>query len=837
MGEIIPRILLAGLSSGSGKTLITCGLLMALKNRGLEVRSFKCGPDYIDPMFHSRVLGIKSRNLDSYFAGRDGVLELFSRTGAKGDISVIEGVMGYYDGLAGKSVEGSTYEIASTLKAPVILIVNGKGLSVSMAALIKGMLDFRKDNQIKGIILNQVSPKYYDNIKDLIEKEVPVKVLGYVPFLLNGGFESRHLGLVKPDEVKELYEKIKEVSRVLEKNLDIDRLIAIAKEAEALDTVKENRAPKGSFSQKEKAGQSTQTGVNVKLKFPDPDLHVCQSTQTGVNLRIGVAKDGAFDFYYEENLALLEEAGAKLVYFSPLNDHELPKDISGLLLGGGYPELYGKALSENHSMLQSIKESIEGGMPCLAECGGFMYLHEELEDKDGACFSLCGVIKGKTYPAGRLKRFGYTELEFLKGTVLGEKGLRARGHEFHYWESDTPGNLCLMRKPLRDETYRAMVQKGRVIGGFPHLYYYSCPQIPENFVKTCCQYKAQREASLRWDAIAKPIGSLGRLEGLITKLAFIKGRAFDLKPRKKALVIMCADHGVVEEGVTQTDSSVTRIVSENFAEGKSCVNYMARIADTDVFTIDIGMNTSRYPEKRLVKGRVVDRKVRKGSGNIKTGPAMTKEECRKALQTGIEIAGQLKKEGYDLIATGEMGIGNTTPSSALTAVLLKLSPEIVTGRGAGLSDEGLKKKQEVIRASISRFHKELLGEVIDPADVLLHLGGFDIAGMAGLFLGGVIHQIPVIIDGAISGAAALMAQSMDSRVRDYAIASHISKEAIGERILEALGLEAMVHCNMCLGEGSGAISVIPLLSMAAEVYENMSTFQDNGIGQYEKFTE
>lgn len=816
MAEIIPRILLAGLSSGSGKTLITCGLLMALKNRGFEVRSFKCGPDYIDPMFHSRVLGIKSRNLDSYFAGRDGVLELFSRTGAKGDISVIEGVMGYYDGLAGKSVEGSTYEIASTLKAPVILIVNGKGLSVSMAALIKGMLDFRKDNQIKGIILNQVSPKYYDNIKELIEKEVPVKVLGYVPFLLDGGFESRHLGLVKPDEVKELYGKVEKVSHVLEETLDIDRIIALAKEAKALDVMKEGRALQGSLRQKEEAEQSPQAGAGV---------------------RIGVAKDGAFDFYYEENLALLEKAGAKLVYFSPLNDHELPKDISGILLGGGYPELYGKALSENRSMLGSIKENIEGGMPCLAECGGFMYLHEELEDKEGECFSLCGVIKGKTYPAGHLKRFGYTQLEFLEGTILGEKGIRARGHEFHYWESDNPGNLCLMKKPLRDAAYRAMVQKYHLIGGFPHLYYYSCPQIPENFVKTCCQYKAQREASLRWDAIAKPIGSLGRLEGLITKLAFIKGRAFDLKPRKKALVIMCADHGVVEEGVTQTDSSVTRIVSENFAEGKSCVNYMAGIAGADVFTIDIGMNTSRYPEKGLVKGRVVDRKIRKGSGNIKTGPAMTKEECRKALQTGIEIAGQLKKEGYDLIATGEMGIGNTTPSSALTAVLLKLSPEMATGRGAGLSDEGLKKKQEVIRASISRFHEEFLEGVKDPADVLMHLGGFDIAGMAGLFLGGVIHQIPIIIDGAISGAAALMAQSMDSRVRDYAIASHISKEAIGERILEALGLEAMVHCNMCLGEGSGAISLIPLLSMAAEVYENMSTFQDNGIGQYEKFTE
>lgn len=827
MGKKMPRVVIAGLSSGSGKTLISCGLIKAFYNRGLKVRGFKCGPDYIDPMFLSRVLGVKSRNLDTYFAGREGVRELFGRTAGKADISVIEGVMGYYDGLAGKSAEGSTYDIAAALKAPVILVVNPKGSSVSMAAMVKGMVNFREDSRIEGIIFNQISQSCYEAMKELTEKETAVKVLGFVPKLSEWGFESRHLGLVKPDEVKELNEKVEQIAGVMEQTVDLDQILEAAEQAPLI-------ALKRDKDRIENIQELTKIGKNRENQ--DKGQHKITQTH-GKKVKIAVARDKAFDFYYEENLELLMEAGGELVYFSPLEDTKLPEGVSGLILGGGYPELYAKELSDNKSMRKSIKESLNDGMPCLAECGGFMYLHDELETSEGKTFPLCGVIKGRTEPGGGLKRFGYIELEALKGSVLGNRGTRIKGHEFHYWESDNSGNGMWAKKPLGNRAWQAVTLTSRLGAGFPHLYYPDNPEIPCHFIKTANQYEASKEAERRWDSIAKPIKSLGRLEDFITKLAFIKGRAEGLALHKKALVIMCADHGVVEEGVTQTDSSVTRIVSENFAKGASCVNYMAETAGVDVYTIDIGMDTEPYPETKLVTGQVINRKIRRGSRNIKLMPAMTEEELRKALEIGIETAGALKEAGYDLIATGEMGIGNTTPSSALTAELLKLPSGKVTGRGAGLSDGGLEKKQMVVEESLNRLHNEYGNAPIPPIKVLAQLGGFDIAGMAGLFLGGVIHGIPIIIDGAISGAAALAAACLDSRVLDYAIASHAPKETMGNLILEALGLKTVLCCDMCLGEGSGAIGAVPLFTMAAAVYKNMSTFTDNGISQYEKYTQ
>ena len=379
----IPRILLAAGASGSGKTLITCGLLQALVNRGLKVASFKCGPDYIDPMFHSRVIGTRSRNLDTFFTDGDRTRYLLAKNASDCEIAVMEGVMGYYDGVGGITSRASAYDLASTTDTPAILIVNSRGMSVSLAAYVKGFLEYKKDSHICGVIFNQMSPMLYPRMKKLLEEELSVKVLGYVPKVEDCVIESRHLGLVLPEEIPELKSRLQKLSEVLEKTLDIDGILELAGEA-------------------------------PELAAPETEMLIQKDTAFGYRteekVRIGVADDEAFCFFYADNLNLLEQMGAELVRFSPIHDRELPEDLDGLLLSGGYPELNGEALEENQEMCTRIREAIRDGMPCLAECGGFMYLHQEMEDMEGKQRRVCGVIPGRAYRTPKLNRFGYITL-------------------------------------------------------------------------------------------------------------------------------------------------------------------------------------------------------------------------------------------------------------------------------------------------------------------------------------------------------------------------------------------------------------------------------------------
>lgn len=361
-------------------------------------------------------------------------------------------------------------------------------------------------------------------------------------------------------------------------------------------------------------------------------------------------------------------------------------------------------------------------------------------------------------------------------------------------------------------------------------------------------------ARKRWNSVAKPIGSLGILEEDIIKIAGITGKAFGISLQKSALVVMCADHGVVEEGVTQTGQEVTRIVAENFTRGQTSVTIMCRVAGTDVFPVDIGMIGEYSMEKEVRPFALLDRKIAAGSKNIVKEAAMDEDQCLGALLCGMDLAMELKRQGYEILATGEMGIGNTTPSSALASVLTGLSPEAVTGRGAGLSDEGLAKKQRAVRTAVTRFYENHPGFVIaehtrqgisdiwsapfDEASagavisLLSQLGGFDIAGITGLFLGGAVCRLPVVIDGFISSVAALLAVRICETARDFILASHVSSEPAGKMIMEALDLHAPLDCGMHLGEGSGAVAFLPLLHMGADVYEKMSTFEDIQVETY-----
>lgn len=462
------RIMIAAAGSGSGKTTITCALLQALKNRGKQPLSFKSGPDYIDPMFHTEILGIPSRNLDLFFMEPNMVRYLLDKHGTQGDLAVIEGVMGYYDGLAGTSVTASSYDLARETATPVLLVVDCKGMSVSVAAVIKGFLSFREDHFIAGVVLNRMSPVLYEDSKKLIEAELRVPVLGYLPVLKGCSLESRHLGLVTAKEVSNLKEMMSRLADQAEETLDLDGIVALAEAAPLL-----------SFSSPFPLVRSANEQDIQTEGRTDEQEH---RTEYGA-VRVAVAMDRAFCFYYQDNLDLLVELGAEIVPFSPLSDENLPEDIHGLLLGGGYPELYLDQLAKNQGLRHEIKEAIADGLPCLAECGGFMYLQQWIKDEEGRPYPMVGAVEGECYPTKKLGRFGYVILKAYGENLLGEVGTEIKGHEFHYWDSTNRGNDYHAEKPLRKTTWDCIVTRGNLWAGYPHVHFYSNPQTAISFIQ------------------------------------------------------------------------------------------------------------------------------------------------------------------------------------------------------------------------------------------------------------------------------------------------------------------------------------------------------------------
>lgn len=460
-----PRIMLAAPSSGSGKTMLTCGLLRLLCRKGKRPAAFKCGPDYIDPMFHRKVLGVDSGNLDTYFAGREGVKNSFLHYSQSSDIGVIEGVMGYYDGIGGVTWQASAYDVAKAIESPVILVVDSKGMSLSLIPLIKGFIEYEKDSRIAGVILNRMNPMVYQRVAPLLEKQLGIMALGYVPVLKDVSIESRHLGLVLPDELSDIQERIDRLAQELEKTLDWERIIALAEGAPDLEESSDLENP-------------SDLGETLAREETSP-----------APIRVGIAMDGAFCFYYRDNLDLLRSLGVELVPFCPTSDKSLPEGIHGLLLGGGYPELYAEQLSSNTSMLRAIRETLAAGMPTLAECGGFLYLHESLEDEEGRAWPMAGVIPAKGYRTNRLGRFGYIEVQALKDTNYCDKGQRIKAHEFHYWDSTLCGQDFHAEKPSGGKGWDCIHGQGNLMAGFPHLYYPSCPGFAERFVRLCRRWQ------------------------------------------------------------------------------------------------------------------------------------------------------------------------------------------------------------------------------------------------------------------------------------------------------------------------------------------------------------
>ena len=435
---VFPRIMLAAPKSGSGKTLLTCGLLEVLRRRGLNPIACKCGPDYIDPMFHRYVLGIPGRNLDSFFLPAEGVREVLvdAVREEQAGIAVLEGVMGYYDGLGGTETSASSWEIAEITDTPAILVLDCKGASLSAAAIASGFLHFREKSHIAGVILNRVSSMYYERLAAAVEEASGLPVLGYLPESEEYHMESRHLGLFLPGEIDRLRERIGRLADQMEKSIAVDRVLEVAG---MLPLRIENK-------EKEKAENESMEAESI-AKFP-----ACQEQKVTSRVRIGVARDEAFCFYYQENFRLLEQMGAELVYFSPLRDKKIPDRVDGLLFGGGYPENYARELAKNAAMRESIRRSIAAGMPFLAECGGFLYLHRTLEGSDGKHWEMAGVYPFDAYRTNRLRRFGYVRL-------LTSSGQEIHGHEFHYWESEDPGTDWEAVKPTGNRSWRCIHEK------------------------------------------------------------------------------------------------------------------------------------------------------------------------------------------------------------------------------------------------------------------------------------------------------------------------------------------------------------------------------------------
>ncbi len=445
-----PRIVIGGERSGVGKSTITVGILLALKERGLDPQPFKTGPDFLDPMHHSALLDRISRNLDTWMFPR-AVPELFAHASEGAGISVIEGVMGLYDGFDGRSEEGSTAHLSKVLKAPVVLVLDASSSARSVGAVSLGFKEYDRDVDLPAVIFNNVAgQRHLEMLQDSLRG---IECLGGIPSQARARLESRHLGLVPLGEETE-WERYEHIRWLVEDNVDMGRLIEIARSAPPLDV-------------------------------PIDDV-----PKTSSRVRIGVARDGAFNFYYEDNFQYLRRAGAELIFFSPLHD-DVP-EVDGLYIGGGYPEMHASTLEGNAPLRRKIATLSEDGMPIYAEGGGLMYLCRRLHDQEGRAHDMVGIFDAEVEMTSRLQALGYLEAEAVRDTILLPRGSTLRGHAFHYSRIiDPPKDGYAYRlgrgKGIRD-SLDGMVSNN-TLASYAHLHFGYCPEWAENLVAACMRYR------------------------------------------------------------------------------------------------------------------------------------------------------------------------------------------------------------------------------------------------------------------------------------------------------------------------------------------------------------
>ncbi len=450
-----PRFLLGGPSSGCGKTTVCCAILQALVNRGMKPMACKSGPDYIDPMFHSTVIGAKSSNLDLFLFSQETARGLLKKNAEGCDITVIEGAMGYYDGIGFGSM-ASAWDLARTTQTPAVLVLDARGMAVSAAAEAGGFLRFKADSKIAGVIFNQLSPALYPSMARAVREATGLPAFGYLPKLPECTVESRHLGLKTAGEIRDIREKMRRLAEAAEASIDLDGLLSLA---------------------------ATAPELTDQLPSYEP--------VTATRPVVAVAKDSAFCFYYRDSLDLLEEMGVKLISFSPLSDSALPEHCAGLYLGGGYPELYAKALSENVGLRGELQRRISGGLPTIAECGGFLYLVKSLEDEAGRAWPMVGLFEGRAHPTNRLQRFGYASMRAKKESLILAAGDSVPVHEFHYWDCPESGTDFYTQKPQSARGWDNAYGTDTLYAGFPHFHFRSNPECARRFAAACAKYQEE----------------------------------------------------------------------------------------------------------------------------------------------------------------------------------------------------------------------------------------------------------------------------------------------------------------------------------------------------------
>jgi len=457
-----PRLVIAGTNSGVGKTTLVLGLILALKKQGLRVQPFKAGPDYIDPSYHTYVSGRHCRNLDTWMLGQDAVLELFQRSGRDCDISLIEGVMGLYDGI-GNQDKGSSAHLAKMLRSPVILVLDSRSLSRSAAAIVLGYKKFDPAVDLRGVILNNIaSSTHYQSIKSAIQKHTGLPVLGYLPKDKSLVLGQRHLGLVPAQEKKPQDVFLEKTLKLVEATIDLKALLAIARSA-------------------------------VDLPDFKPRLFTSEVKQNRINLAI--AQDAAFNFYYQDNLDLLNHYGANLIKFSPIKDRQLPKDIHGIYIGGGFPELFAQELARNTALKQEIFQRAKSGMPIYAECAGLMYLMKKLIDFKEKSFPMTGIFDAWVQMGKRLAGLGYVNIEVRRDNILSVKAGKTRAHLFHWsYIKGLPRrtNFAYKLKKKNRQPIMDGLLKWNVLASYAHLHFAASPKLAKNFIHHCQNYAKKK---------------------------------------------------------------------------------------------------------------------------------------------------------------------------------------------------------------------------------------------------------------------------------------------------------------------------------------------------------
>lgn len=810
----LPRIVVAAPGSGHGKTTVATGLMAALTGRGLTVSGHKVGPDYIDPGYHALATGRPGRNLDPFLVGAQRIVPLLLHGAAGADVAVIEGVMGLFDGRLGTAGEASTAHVAGLTSSPVIVVVDISHASRTHAAVVAGLAAFDPSVRIAGVILNKArTTRHADEVTEALSR-TGIPVLGVLSRDTGVETPSRHLGLVPAAERAESAATLESLTRLITEHVDLDAVLRIAGAAPHLDG-----APW------------------------DPAAEV--SPASTARPVVAMAGGRAFTFRYAETEELLRAAGCAVVEFDPLTDRTLPADTSAIYLGGGFPEVHVGELAGNTALIGQLRAAIEAGVPTVAECAGLTYLCRTLDD-----VPVIGVVDAAAAMTPRLT-LGYRTATAPADNLLAAAGDTVTGHEFHRTRTtldpdqtggtawQLPGGADGVAGPALHAAYLHVHWAGhpRLAQRFAdaaHAYGRSAPPPPRPVstargmpdeldapvAPPCPDTAAQ--AAARLAALATPPGALGRLGRLGVWLAATQRRVPPREPADARLVIFAGDHGVARHGVSAFPSSITAATVRAALNGQLGTNALAAAHGVTVRVLDLGVDDDFADLPAPVRAALQRYKVRRSSGAIHLEDALSGGEVRTALAAGAEVARHEIATGADLLISGDLGIGNTTPAAALVAAALGLPAGDVVGRGSGVDDAGLRHKTAVIDAALHRAGDR----VAEPVATLAALGSADLAASTGYLLTAARRGVPVLLDGLMAVACALTAERIAPGAAAWFAAGHRSTEPAQTLALDKLGLTPVLDLELRLGEGSGAVAAVPVLRSAAAVLGHTALLTD-----------